>query len=106
MKLLIHGGIGQKTKEHWRNLTEAVFMSVIHESLKYFHVCLALNHTQTLIQLLLELFPALLIDQFPEEVPMPLFMQVLFEVAQDVVAVEQMHSLKLPVSFQAFESSA
>ena len=81
MNLLIHRSVGQEPKEHPRDLTEAVLFRVVYESLKYSHVRLPVNSSQTLIQLLFELFLCLFVQKLPEEIPMLLFAEVLLEVA-------------------------
>lgn len=81
MNLLIHRSVGQKPKEHSRDLTETVLFRVIHEPLKYSHVCLPFNSSQTLIQLFFELFLCLFVQKLPEEIPMLLFEEVLLEIA-------------------------
>jgi hypothetical protein len=98
MNLLIHGRVRQKSEEHTWNLTEAVLIWAIHKLPEHSHVRLALNCIQALSQPLLELFLWLFIDKPSEKIPILFLLKIFLEIAENVIAIEQMDSMKLTVS--------
>jgi hypothetical protein len=97
MDLLVHCGIGHKSKQHLRYLRKAIAGRILDETSQQLKILFSLKRSVTLVHCLIKIIFRPLSNQLIEERPAILVDQVLADISQNVKGIKEMDSIKLPV---------